>query len=206
MNSTMLMACVAAYLLGSVPFAIVVSRVMRLQDPREFGSKNPGATNVLRGGNKLAAALTLLGDTGKGALAVLIAQHLALETSVVAAVSLAVFAGHLWPIFAKFKGGKGVATALGILLALNVWLGLAALATWIVIFASTKISSLAAILAAFAAPVYAMFLLEDKTFLGVIFVLSLLLIQRHKQNILNLLAGKESKIQSKTPPEQNSPN
>lgn len=194
MNSTMLMACVAAYLLGSVPFAIVVSRVMRLQDPREFGSKNPGATNVLRGGNKLAAALTLLGDAGKGALAVILARELGLDVTTIAAVSLAVFAGHLWPIFAKFKGGKGVATALGILLALHVWLGLAALATWILVFAATRLSSLAAILAAFAAPIYAMFLLEEKTFLGVIFVLSLLLVQRHKKNILNLLAGTEGKI------------
>lgn len=194
MNSTMLMACVAAYLLGSVPFAIVVSRVMRLQDPREFGSKNPGATNVLRGGNKLAAALTLLGDAGKGALAVILARELGLDVTTIAAVSLAVFAGHLWPIFAKFKGGKGVATALGILLALHVWLGLAALATWILVFAATRLSSLAAILAAFAVPIYAMFLLEEKTFLGVIFVLSLLLVQRHKKNILNLLAGTEGKI------------
>lgn len=189
---------ISAYLIGSIPFAIVVSRLMNLQDPRQFGSGNPGATNVLRGGNKLAAALTLLGDAGKGALAVYLAQYFVpqfgLDPSVVAMAALAVFCGHLWPIFAKFKGGKGVATALGILLAIHPLLALATLATWIIIFALTRLSSLAALIAALLSPVYGFFLLDGGVFLGTTFIVSLLVIQRHKKNILNLIAGTEGKI------------
>lgn len=198
MTTTLFIALIAAYLIGSIPFAIVVSWAMRLKDPREFGSKNPGATNVLRGGNKLAAALTLLGDAGKGALVVLLAQHfstpLQLGIEGILGCALLVFLGHLFPVFAKFKGGKGVATALGILLALVPWIGLAAFVTWILVFALTRLSSLAAILAALLAPVYTMFLPDAASYVWFVFMLSMILIQRHKKNILNLLSGQESKI------------
>ena len=146
-----------AYLLGSIPFAVVVSRLMGLQDPRHFGSGNPGATNVLRSGNKKAAVLTLLGDAAKGWVAVmlaeLIARQLALPTSVVAACAVAVFLGHVYSVFLQFKGGKGVATALGVLLALEPWLALALAGTWILTVYISRYSSLGAIVAAIMAPI-----------------------------------------------------
>ncbi len=189
---------ITAYLIGSLSFAVIVSRVMNLADPRTFGSKNPGATNVLRTGNKLAAVLTLLGDGAKGWVAVELARYFApqygLADPEIAMVALAVFVGHLWPIFLKFHGGKGVATALGVLLAFHPLLALAALGTWLLIAFTTRISSLAALIAALSAPVYGMFLLDGGVYLGTTFILSLLLVRRHKQNILNLLAGKEGKI------------
>lgn len=189
---------ILAYLAGSVSFAVIMSKVFRLPDPRSYGSHNPGATNVLRSGKKLAAALTLLGDAGKGWLAVRLAQHFAPPDEnvlwLVSAAALAVFLGHLYPIFLRFKGGKGVATALGVLLALNIWLGLAALATWILVAAIFRLSSLAALLAALAAPLYALLLSLPGEYLAVSLVLSLLLIWRHKPNIDNLLHGKEGKI------------
>lgn len=189
---------ITAYLIGSLSFAVIVSRVMNLADPRTFGSKNPGATNVLRTGNKLAAVLTLLGDGAKGWVAVELARYFApqygLADPEIAMVALAVFVGHLWPIFLKFHGGKGVATALGVLLAFHPLLALAALGTWLLIAFTTRISSLAALIAALSAPVYSMFLLDGGVYLGTTFILSLLLVRRHKQNILNLLAGKEGKI------------
>ena len=146
----------AAYLIGSLSFAVIVSKAFGLPDPRTFGSKNPGATNVLRTGKKLAAALTLLGDAAKGWLAVFLALRLApvygLDETVVAASAMAVFLGHVYPVFFGFHGGKGVATALGILLALNPWLGLAALATWLLATYMWRISSLSALIAAVFAP------------------------------------------------------
>ena len=155
---TLLFFAVAAYLLGSVSFAIVVSKLFRLADPRTFGSGNPGATNVLRTGNKVAAALTLLGDCLKGvvpvALAVYFEEQLGLGDAGVALISVAVFAGHLWPVYFRFKGGKGVATALGVLLGLNPVLGLATLVTWIVIAYAFRYSSLAALVSALFAPFY----------------------------------------------------
>lgn len=187
-----------AYLIGSVPFAVVMSKIFRLPDPRTYGSHNPGATNVLRSGKKLAAALTLLGDAGKGWLAVWLAQHFAPAGQnialLVSAAALAVFLGHLYPIFLRFKGGKGVATALGVLLALNIWLGLAALATWILVAVIFRLSSLAALLSACMVPVYAFLLSLPKPYLLVSIVLSLLLVWRHKSNIVNLLQGKETRI------------
>ena len=189
---------VGAYLLGSVSFAVLMSKAFSLPDPRTYGSQNPGATNVLRSGKKAAAALTLLGDAAKGTVAVVIAQLYAPENyTLIAAVTLAVFVGHLFPIFLRFKGGKGVATALGVLLALNVWLGLACLATWLLVAVIFRLSSLSALLAAAATPLYAYLFKLPPEYLQVAVVLSLLLIWRHKGNIQNLLAGKETKIGSK---------
>ncbi len=195
---TTLAFVIAAYLIGSISFAVLMSKAFRLPDPRSYGSHNPGATNVLRSGKKLAAALTLFGDAAKGWLAVKLTLHFAPHDEnyfpLIAMVALAVFLGHLFPVFLRFKGGKGVATALGVLLALNVWLGLAALATWIMVALIFRLSSLAALLAALAAPVYAVLLSLPREFLMTALVMSLLLIWRHQGNIQNLLAGKESRI------------
>lgn len=192
---------VAAYLLGSISFAVVTSRAFGIADPRTYGSGNPGATNVLRSGKKLAAALTLLGDAAKGWVAVMLAMHFAAPDAegvlLIALVFLAVFLGHLFPVFLKFKGGKGVATALGVLLALNVWLGLAALATWLAVALVFRLSSLAALMAAVGAPVYAMLLGLPRVWVAATVIMSMLLIWRHKRNIQNLLAGRESKIGKK---------
>lgn len=189
---------VCAYLLGSVSFAVLMSKLFRLPDPRTYGSHNPGATNVLRSGRKAAAALTLLGDAAKGWLAVWLAMELAPrdETflALVALVSLAVFLGHVFPLFLRFRGGKGVATALGVLLALNAWLGLGTLATWLLVAALFRLSSLAALTAAAGAPVYAVLLGLPHEWALASALMSLLLIWRHKGNILNLLAGKETRI------------
>lgn len=192
---------IAAYLLGSVSFAVLMSKLFRLPDPRTYGSHNPGATNVLRSGRKAAAALTLLGDAAKGWLAVvlatMLAPHSAQALPMIALVALAVFLGHLFPVFLRFKGGKGVATALGVLLALNVWLGLGALATWLVTALVFRLSSLAALVAAVGAPIYAMVLGLPREWVLASAIMSLLLIWRHQSNIQNLLAGKESRIGSK---------
>ena len=192
----------AAYLLGSVSFAIVVSKLFRLADPRTFGSGNPGATNVLRTGNKIAAALTLLGDCVKGvvpvALAVYLSEPLGLGDAGVALISLTVFAGHLWPLFFRFKGGKGVATALGVLLGLNPILGGATLLTWIVIAYAFRYSSLAALISALFAPFYYTLLFGLNPIGFAVLVMSALLMWRHRQNIGNLIAGRESKIGGKS--------
>ena len=185
---------VAAYLLGSISFAVVTSRAFGIADPRTYGSGNPGATNVLRSGKKLAAALTLLGDAAKGWAAVILAIHFALGDVQVALIALSVFLGHLFPIFLKFKGGKGVATALGVLLALNAWLGLAALATWLFIALVFRLSSLSALTAAVGAPIYAVLLGLPHAWVAASVVMSLLLFWRHKRNIQNLLTGRESRI------------
>ena len=192
---------VAAYLIGSVSFAVVVSRVMGLADPRTYGSGNPGATNVLRSGNKKAAIFTLLGDAAKGWFAVWLAQRLAPQFGVgdngIALVTVAVFLGHLYPVFHRFVGGKGVATAAGVLLALNPWLGLATLATWIIIAGFFRYSSLAALVSALFAPFYYVLLFGFDWIAGAIAVMSVLLIARHRANITKLLAGKESRIGEK---------
>jgi len=193
---------IAAYLLGSISFAVVTSKLFGLADPRTYGSGNPGATNVLRSGKKAAAALTLLGDAAKGWLAVFLAIHFSPSgvsyTMLAAAVALAVFLGHLFPIFLRFKGGKGVATALGVLLALNVWVGLAALATWLLTALVFRLSSLAALTAAVGAPIYAVLLGLPREWVLASGIMSLLLVWRHKGNIQNLLAGKEAKIGKKS--------
>jgi len=192
---------VAAYLLGSISFAVVMSKVYGIADPRTYGSKNPGATNVLRSGNKGAAIMTLLGDGAKGWLAVFLADHFASALGVgdtaVALVAIAVFLGHLWPVFFRFVGGKGVATALGVLLGINPWLGLATLATWLIIAYAFRYSSLAALVAALFAPFYYALLFGVDPILLAVIVMSVLLAYRHSQNIANLLAGKESKIGGK---------
>jgi glycerol-3-phosphate acyltransferase PlsY len=192
---------IAAYLIGSISFAVVVSRVFRLADPRTYGSKNPGATNVLRSGNRKAAIATLLGDCLKGWLAVWLAQKYGPQFGVtdggVALVAIAVFLGHLWPVFFRFIGGKGVATALGILLGLNIWLGLATLATWLIIAYAFRFSSLAALIASIFAPFYYGLLFGFDIKLLAILAMSSLLIYRHRNNIGNLLSGKESRIGSK---------
>ncbi|WP_253192692.1 glycerol-3-phosphate 1-O-acyltransferase PlsY [Janthinobacterium sp. LM6] len=192
---------VAAYLLGSISFAVVMSKVYGIADPRTYGSKNPGATNVLRSGNKGAAIMTLLGDGAKGWLAVFLADHFAAALGVgdtaVALVAIAVFLGHLWPVFFRFVGGKGVATALGVLLGINPWLGLATLATWLIIAYAFRYSSLAALVAALFAPFYYGLLFGVDPILLAVIVMSVLLAYRHSQNIANLLSGKESKIGGK---------
>lgn len=188
----------AAYLLGSISFAIIASKLFKLPDPRTYGSGNPGATNVLRSGKKAAAILTLVGDAAKGWLAVFLTMHFAPANNLlIAAVTLAVFLGHLYPIFLRFKGGKGVATALGVLLALNLWVGLGALLTWVVVAAIFRYSSLAALLAAVAAPICIILLALPREWIIAAAIMSVLLIYRHKSNIDNLLTGKESKIGQK---------
>lgn len=198
---TFLLFVIAAYLLGSVPFAVLTSKLFGLADPRTYGSGNPGATNVLRSGKKAAAALTLLGDAAKGWLAVFLAIRFAPHDGegllLVAAVALAVFLGHIFPLFLKFRGGKGVATALGVLLALSGWMGLAAMATWLLVTLVFRYSSLAALAAAVAAPIYAMLFQLRSELVIAIALISMLLIWRHKQNIQNLMSGKESKIGGK---------
>lgn len=183
----------AAYLLGSIAFGILVSKMFGLPDPRTVGSGNPGATNVLRSGKKSAAALTLLGDVFKGWFPVWLALQSGMLMWVVSAVGVAVFLGHLYPIFYKFKGGKGVATALGVMLAISPMLGLAAIVTWVVAFTISRYSSLGAIVAAILAPAYAWILLSAyKDYFITVLVMSLLLVWRHRTNIQKLLAGTES--------------
>lgn len=192
---------VAAYLLGSISFAIVVSRLMRLPDPRSYGSKNPGATNVLRSGSKKAAVLTLLLDALKGYVPVLLVslygERFGLGEGAAAAVGLAAFVGHLFPVFFRFQGGKGVATAAGVLLGINPWLGLATLATWLIIAFFFRYSSLASLAAAVFAPFYQLLIWGAGPVLGAILAMSLLLIWRHAPNIRKLIEGKESKIGQK---------
>ncbi len=190
-----------AYLIGSISFAVMVSRAMGLPDPHTYGSGNPGATNVLRTGSRKAAALTLLGDTLKGVIAVVFAQWAIgpaqAPAGVVALAALAVFVGHLFPVFFGFRGGKGVATAAGILFALDWRLGAVTLGIWIMVAVATRFSSLAAITAAIAAPLGA-WLLMDRVFdAACVLAIALLLVMRHAANIRKLLAGTESRLQFK---------
>jgi glycerol-3-phosphate acyltransferase PlsY len=192
---------VAAYILGSVPFAVIFSRLFGLQDPRTYGSGNPGATNVLRSGNKAAAALTLIGDAAKGWLAVWLAIYFKTNPLLVAGVAIAVFLGHLYPIFLKFKGGKGVATAFGIMVAIEPFLALATMATWIIMAVFFRFSSLAALACAVFAPFYYFFggMLVWKSHLPIgaaLIVIALFLLYRHKANIQRLIAGTEPRIGS----------
>lgn len=194
------------YLLGSLSFAVLVSRALGLADPRSYGSGNPGATNVLRSGNKLAAVLTLLLDAFKGWVAVWLAMVFGpaygLGTPGVALVAVAVFLGHLYPVFFDFKGGKGVATAAGVLLAVQPWLGLATVATWVIVAAFFRYSSLAALVAAVFAPFYYWFggglaWVTDPALLLALVIISATLIWRHRENIARLMRGEESRIGSK---------
>ncbi len=196
-----LLAVVAGYLIGSLSFAVIVSRLMGLSDPRSYGSGNPGATNVLRSGNKAAAILTLVFDALKGYLPVLLVLKFGapygLEEGTAALVGLAAFVGHLWPVFFKFVGGKGVATAAGVLLAINPWLGLTVLGVWIAMAVVFRYSSLASLSAAVAAPLLQMLVWDVGPELPAIALMSLLLIWRHAANISKLMAGTESKLGQK---------
>lgn len=194
MNS--IVAALAAYLIGSVSFAVLVSRIFALPDPRTYGSGNPGATNVLRTGRKAAAVLTLLGDALKGFFAVFLAQHYGAEPVTASAVAgVAVVVGHVLPVFHRFVGGKGVSTAAGALFGFGLWLGLGTLATWIIIAAFFRISSLAALISAVFAPVCAavLFDLHHPYFFSVLGISAILLV-RHKSNIAKLLNGTEGRI------------
>ncbi len=189
-----------SYLIGSISFAVVVSKAMRLPDPHTYGSGNPGATNVLRTGNKLAAVLTLLGDALKGYVALFLAKALIgveVDSWVLPAVAVAAFLGHLFPVFHGFKGGKGVATALGILLGIDAWLGLATLSTWLIVAFFMRYSSLAALISALFAPLYFIFLFGMQPMALAIALMSILLILRHTANIKKLLDGTEGRIGAK---------
>lgn len=198
-----LIVALLAYLAGSISFAVIVSAAMGLSDPRSYGSKNPGATNVLRSGNKVAAILTLLGDALKGFAAVWLAQwatlHYDLDPTVIAVAAIAVFVGHLYPVFFRFRGGKGVATAAGVLFAINPVLGAATLATWLIIAFFFRYSSLAALAAALFAPFYDFYMFGRNPLLIAVLLMSVLLIWRHRTNISKLLAGQEGRLGAKKP-------
>jgi glycerol-3-phosphate acyltransferase PlsY len=195
-----------AYLIGSLSFAVIISRLMGLSDPRSYGSGNPGATNVLRSGNRGAALLTLLLDALKGYVPVVLVAQLGprygLGDGTLALVALAAFLGHLWPVFFHFKGGKGVATAAGVLFGLNPLLGAATLATWLIIAFFFRYSSLASIVAAVFAPFYQLLIWGGGEIAGAVLLMGVLLVFRHKANIRKLLSGTESKIGQKAPPVQ----
>ena len=199
-----LILVVAGYLAGSVSFAVVASWLFRLPDPRSYGSGNPGATNVLRTGNKLAAVLTLLADGLKGWFAVFLAQrfawHYGVDDAGIAAVALAVFVGHLFPVFFRFKGGKGVATAAGVLFALDWRIGLGTLVTWLVIAFFFRYSSLAALVAAAFAPFATALVLGFNLYAAAVLVIAALLVWRHADNIRKLVAGTESRLGEKKAP------
>ena len=199
-------ATIVAYLIGSLSFAVVVSRLMGLQDPRTYGSKNPGATNVLRSGSKKAAILTLLLDALKGWLPVVAVkwwgEAWGLGDGTVALVGLAAFLGHLWPVFFRFEGGKGVATAAGVIIGFNPWLGLASLLTWVIVAYAFRYSSLASMVTAIFAPAFFLFgnhvaWTAPAAQVLALALMALLLIWRHSENINRLLAGKESKLGAK---------
>lgn len=191
-----------AYLIGSLSFAVILSKAFGMADPRSYGSGNPGATNVLRSGRKAVAALTLLGDALKGVVAVLLAKWATVEYGlpeyVPALAALAALLGHMWPVFFGFQGGKGVATALGVLLALNLWLGLACALSWLVMFGITRVSSLSALVAAGLSPVFAWLLNSGIVATTAIAGLAALIFWRHKANIARLLSGEESAFKKRS--------
>ena len=190
-----IIAAVIAYLIGSLSFAVIVSRALKLPDPHSYGSGNPGATNVLRSGSKKAAILTLLGDTLKGVIAVLLAKYFAAQFGItdwgIALVAIAVFLGHLFPLFFGFNGGKGVATASGVLWALDWRVGLGVTLIWALVFALSRVSSLAALIGSAMAPVFAWYFLGAGPAFYAALVMAVLLIWRHKENIERLVSGKE---------------
>ena len=199
--TTPLIALVA-YLIGSLSFAVITSRMFGLPDPRTYGSRNPGATNVLRSGRKSAAVLTLLGDGAKGWLAVVFASHFAEAGSrelTMAVAALVVVVGHMYPLFFRFRGGKGVATALGVLFGLNLYIALGTVATWLIIAAFFRVSSLAALVSALFAPFFTLLLYNDAAhpYFVAISIVAALLVWRHRANIRNLMAGTEARIGSK---------
>ncbi len=196
----------AGYVIGSLSFAVIVSKFYGMADPRTYGSGNPGATNVLRSGQKKAAALTLLGDALKGLVAVLLAkwlqEPLGLDPATIALVAVAALVGHMWPVFFNFKGGKGVATALGVLLALSWPTALICAAVWLVMAFGFKVSSLAALVATVISPLAAYFFMPYPSWVLSTVVIALLVLYRHKSNISNLLSGKEGKIGEKADAQQ----
>ncbi len=199
------LTALASYLLGSVSFAIVVSRLRGIADPRTYGSHNPGATNVLRSGDKVAAVLTLLGDAAKGVIAVVVVRALVvpllseqMQPAAVALAANAVFIGHLYPIFFRFQGGKGVATAFGAMVALDVTLGLGIGLIWLVVARVTRVSSLAALTAAGAAPLIALWRYDVGVIFWAVLGIAVLLVIRHKQNIVALMAGQEKAFKKKS--------
>ncbi|MFC1664481.1 glycerol-3-phosphate 1-O-acyltransferase PlsY [Pseudomonadota bacterium] len=185
---------IGGYLLGSISSAILVARIMRLPDPRDAGSGNPGATNILRIGSKSAAAITLLGDLFKGVVAIVVTKAISDDPLILALVAVAVFLGHLYPVFFSFKGGKGVATALGVYLALAPCLGLTIVVTWVLVAIVTKYSSLAALVAAVLSPLYVWYWLDHSVFVYISILIAALLIWRHRQNISRLIDGSEPRI------------
>jgi len=199
MGPTVFAFIAGAYVVGSLSFAVIVSKLMGIQDPRSYGSGNPGATNVLRSGKKSAAILTLLGDGLKGLVAVLVAKyvgpHYGVDVAGVAWVALAVVVGHMWPMFFNLKGGKGVATAMGVMFGLNPWLGLIVVLTWLLVAAVSRYSSLAAMLSLGLAPLFAVFLMpRGNPELGITLVIGLLVFYRHRDNLVKLLTHQEKKI------------
>ncbi len=196
-----LISIILAYLIGSLSFAVIVSKLFGLPDPHSYGSGNPGATNVLRSGKKAAALLTLIGDAAKGWFALWLAQRyqaeFGLTEAVLACVAFAVFMGHIFPIFFKFKGGKGVATAAGILIAINLWLGLATLAVWIAVVAISRYSSLGALAASVFAPLFTFYLFGFTPYFFAALAMCAILIWRHQDNIAKLTNGTESRVGAK---------
>ena len=191
---TPLLCALGGYLAGSIPFAVIVSRLLSLPDPRTYGSKNIGATNVLRSGSRVAALLTLIGDAGKGWIAVLVARILGAGDELLAIVGFFAFLGHVFPVWLRFRGGKGVATAGAVLIAFDWRLGLATIVVWLAVAAITRYSSLGGIVAALFAPVATWFFLGVGPFLWAVAAMSVLLIVRHRTNIVKLVRGEESRI------------
>ena len=191
---TALLCVIGGYLAGSIPFAVVVSRLMRLPDPRSYGSKNIGATNVLRSGNRVAALLTLLGDAMKGWAAVLAVRLAGLPEELMALTGFAAFLGHVFPVWLRFRGGKGVATAAGVLIAFDWRIGVAALGVWLVVVALTRFSSVGALAAAAAAPIAAWWFAGPGPVFAAVVAMAVLLVVRHRSNIVKLARGEESRI------------
>jgi acyl phosphate:glycerol-3-phosphate acyltransferase len=194
---TILLCVIGGYLAGSIPFAVVVSRLMRLPDPRTYGSKNIGATNVLRSGNRVAALATMLGDAMKGWAAVLVARLAGLPEEMVALTGFMAFLGHLFPVWLRFRGGKGVATAAGVLIAFDWRIGVAAIVAWLVVVVATRYSSVAALVAAVAAPLAAWFIAGPGPVFACVVAMAVLLVVRHRTNIVKLARGEESRIGAK---------
>jgi glycerol-3-phosphate acyltransferase PlsY len=199
MDMAALLYALGGYLAGSIPFGVLVSRVMAVPDPRTYGSKNIGATNVLRSGHRVAAMLTLAGDAGKGWVAVLVARLLGASDELLAIVGLAAFLGHVFPVWLRFRGGKGVATAAGVLIALDWRLGLAVIVAWLIIVGITRYSSLSAIGAALLAPALSWYMAGTGPLLAAVVAMSAVLLLRHRANIVKLVRGEETKIGQTTP-------
>jgi glycerol-3-phosphate acyltransferase PlsY len=197
MEMTALLCALGGYLVGSIPFALIASRMFALPDPRTYGSRNIGATNVLRSGSRAAALVTLVGDLGKGWVAVLAARLAGLPDELVALTGFAAFIGHVFPVWLRFNGGKGVATAAGVLIAFDWRLGLGVIAIWLAVAAATRYSSLAALVAAVAAPAITWWLHGTGAMLAAVGLMSVVLFVRHRKNIVKLARGEESRIGEK---------